>query len=125
MQKTEDLYTQFATTVDLRKYFSEHCRAFFLLDNCIFGLRFNNSKDPSDELDLSYWENWKMQLKEEESRVPSIHRDVTGILNNSYGIIWDTAETIVSRSFDDETIPVRWVLWNIFQSLIDENIKKV
>ncbi|CAG8850765.1 5968_t:CDS:2, partial [Gigaspora margarita] len=48
----------------------------FLLDNCIFGLRFNNSKDPkdgSDELDLSYWENWKMQLKEEESRVPSIH----------------------------------------------------
>ncbi|CAG8835040.1 18575_t:CDS:2 [Gigaspora margarita] len=89
MQKTKDLYTQFAATIDLRKYFSKHCRVagkhmdnrwkyvrddfcylldhwfdvgIFLLDNCIFELRFNNSKDPkngSDELDLSYWENWK------------------------------------------------------------------
>ncbi|CAG8609894.1 45812_t:CDS:1, partial [Gigaspora margarita] len=213
MQKAEDLlYNQFAKTDDLRKYYSEFCRlagkhmdnpwkyvrddfrylfnhwfdvGIFLLDNSIFGIRFNNSKDPndgSDELDLSYWENWKsmifqlwcffntipcillypireMQLKEEESRVPSIlveeHKDekwffingvmtnqhwldenckhleyrfkrgVTGILNSSYGIIWDTAETIVSRSFDDETIPVRWASWNIFQALIDENIKKV
>ncbi|CAG8609876.1 45811_t:CDS:2, partial [Gigaspora margarita] len=62
-------------------------------------------KDGSDELDLLYWENWKR----EEYRVPSIHLEEqkmeTGILNSSYGIIWDTAETIVSRSFDDETIP--------------------
>ncbi|CAG8823849.1 26135_t:CDS:2, partial [Gigaspora margarita] len=79
---------------------------------------FNNSKDPndgSDELDLSYWTNcknmifqlWEMQLKEEESRLPSIHVEehkdekwvyINGILNSSYGIIWDTVETI----------PVRW-----------------
>ncbi|CAG8640283.1 7370_t:CDS:1 [Dentiscutata erythropus] len=157
----------------------------FLLDNSIFGIRFNNSKIPkggSDELDLSYWENWKsmlfqlwcffntipaiilypmreMQLKEEESRDPLIeveehndekwffingvmankhwldenckrlehrfNRGVTGIFNSSYGIIWDTAETIVSRSFDDETIPVRWASWNIFKALKDENVKRV
>ncbi|CAG8704727.1 8374_t:CDS:2, partial [Racocetra fulgida] len=27
--------------------------------------------------------------------------------------------------FDDESIPVRWASWNIFQALKDENIKKV
>ncbi|CAG8511730.1 18699_t:CDS:1 [Dentiscutata erythropus] len=53
------------------------------------------------------------------------NRGVTGILNSSYGIIWDTAETILSRSFDDETIPVRWASWNIFQALKDDSIKKV
>ncbi|CAG8772704.1 2924_t:CDS:1 [Cetraspora pellucida] len=157
----------------------------FLLDNSIFGIRFNISKNPdrgADELDLSYWRNWKcilfqlwcffntlpsillypireMQLKEEECREPLINvkehnderwffingvmvnnhwldenckrleyrfnRGVTGILNSSYGIFWDTAETILSRSFDDETIPVRWASWNIFQALKDKNIKKV
>ncbi|KAF0365671.1 hypothetical protein F8M41_013728 [Gigaspora margarita] len=216
MSKTENLYTKFAKTDDSRnmsKYYNACCRVagkhmdnpwkyvredftylfihwfdivIFLLDNSIFGLRFNNSKEPkggSDELDLSYWANWKsilfqmwcffntipsillypireMQLKEEESRDPSpiyaedykdekwfyingvmsnthwldenckrlehrFKRGVTGVLNSSYGIIWDTAETIVSRSFDDETIPVRWASWNIFQALKDENIKKV
>ncbi|KAF0476418.1 hypothetical protein F8M41_024383 [Gigaspora margarita] len=59
MQKIEDLlYTQFAKRDNLRKYYS-----IFLLDNSISGIRFNNSKDPkdgSDELDLSYWENWKL-----------------------------------------------------------------
>ncbi|CAG8512857.1 31823_t:CDS:2 [Gigaspora margarita] len=82
-------------------------------------------KDGNDELDLLYWENWKR----EDSRVPSIHLEerkdenwlyINGVMTNqqlldenykhldSYGIIWDTAEPIVSRSFDDETIPVRW-----------------
>ncbi|RIB28422.1 hypothetical protein C2G38_1892890, partial [Gigaspora rosea] len=52
-------------------------------------------------------------------------RGVTGILNSSYGIIWDTAETIVSRSFDDETIPVRWASYLIFQELKKDEVKKV
>ncbi|CAG8495705.1 20574_t:CDS:2 [Gigaspora margarita] len=66
--------------------------------NTIFGIRFNNSKDPNDGSDLSYWTNCKsmifqlwcffntipciclypireMQLKEEESRLPFIHAE--------------------------------------------------
>ncbi|CAG8715542.1 24454_t:CDS:2 [Gigaspora margarita] len=98
----------------------------FLLDNSIFRIRINNSKDPndgSDELDLSYWTN----CKKEESRLPSIHVEehkdekcvyINGILNSSYGIIWDTVETIVSRSFDDETIPV-YTFANIYREFIN------
>ncbi|CAG8805242.1 12712_t:CDS:1 [Racocetra persica] len=157
----------------------------FLLDNSILGIRFNDPRDPHkgiNELDLSYWNNWKsilfqlwcvchtipsiilypineMLSKEEESRRPSINveehnderwffingvmvnnhwldenckrlehrfnRGVTGIFNSSYGIFLDTAETILARSFDDESIPVRWASWNIFKALKDENIKKV
>ncbi|KAF0476420.1 hypothetical protein F8M41_024385 [Gigaspora margarita] len=112
MQNTEDLYTQFATTVDLRKYFSEHCRAASkFMDN-----RWKYVRDDFCYL-LDHWE--MLQHLEYHFK-----RGVTGILNNSYGIIWDTAVTIVSRSFDDETIPIRWALWNIFQSLIEENINK-
>ncbi|KAF0441718.1 hypothetical protein F8M41_003764 [Gigaspora margarita] len=157
----------------------------FLLDNSIFGIRFNYSKEIKggcDELDISELRNWssmlfqlwcffntittillypirEMRLAEEDCREPLIHTEehdgerwfmlngvmvnknwlnenckrlehrfnkgVTGILNSSYGIIWDTAETILMRSFDDESIPVRWASWNIFQALKDKNIKKV
>ncbi|CAG8808514.1 16028_t:CDS:2, partial [Racocetra fulgida] len=64
----------------------------FLLDNSILGIRFNAPKDPHkgiDELDLSYWSNWK----KEESRDPMInveeHNDerwffINGVMVNNH-----------------------------------------
>src|SRR6185437_11190959 len=52
-------------------------------------------------------------------------RGVVGILNRSYGAFWDLVESVLQRSFDIETISVRWAAWNILPSLRDDNIKTV
>ncbi|RIB18654.1 hypothetical protein C2G38_1966498 [Gigaspora rosea] len=53
------------------------------------------------------------------------NKGVTGILNSSYGIFWDTMETILVRSFDIDVIAVRFATENILPVLKDEKIETV
>ncbi|CAG8627921.1 11657_t:CDS:1 [Paraglomus brasilianum] len=52
-------------------------------------------------------------------------RGVTGILNTSYGFIWDLVETALQRSFDIQTVSVRWATYNILPALRDKNYTTV
>jgi len=67
--------------------------------------------------------NWlDLNCKYLESR---FGRGVTGILNRSYGVIWDFVESVIQRSFEIDTMSVRWSTHKIRQALVDENIKIV
>lgn len=50
---------------------------------------------------------------------------VTGILNRSYGLLWDLVEGIFERSFNIETIPVHLTTRVLLPVLRDNNVKKV
>ncbi|CAG8537924.1 4415_t:CDS:1 [Paraglomus occultum] len=52
-------------------------------------------------------------------------RGVTGILNKSYGVIWDLIESILQRCFSVQTISVHWAAYNILQALRDKNCATV
>nr|CAG8614355.1 13902_t:CDS:1 [Entrophospora candida] len=67
--------------------------------------------------------NWlDLNCKYLESR---FGRGVTGILNRSYGIVWDLIESILHRNFEVDTMSVRWATNRILPVLKDENIKIV
>ncbi|CAG8797863.1 14002_t:CDS:1 [Gigaspora margarita] len=53
------------------------------------------------------------------------NKGVTGILNSSYGIFWDSVETILVRSFDIDVTAVRFATENILPVLKDEKIETV
>ncbi|CAG8544421.1 4275_t:CDS:1, partial [Paraglomus occultum] len=52
-------------------------------------------------------------------------RGVTGIHNSSYGIIWDVVEVFLQRSFNIDTISVRWAVSRMLPALKNNNIKTV
>ncbi|CAG8462258.1 2254_t:CDS:2 [Paraglomus brasilianum] len=52
-------------------------------------------------------------------------RGVTGIHNKSYGPFWDVIETFLQRSFNIETVSVRWAVSRIIPALKDEKVKTV